>query len=127
MSRVIARFVSPTIRVIVLASAAPATAATISRARPITASSSAILRPSLLVRLDPGRRHAGIPEHPVGERPLAGRAVVLERQPLALVRQVVERSLVHRLPDLAIDQRLARRRGLRPALGSRRCGFMARS
>ena len=64
----------------------------------------------LLVRLDPRWRHSGIPEHPVGERPLAGRAVVPEGQPLALVGQIVERAFLHRLPDLAVDQRLARRR-----------------
>ena len=43
----------------------------------------------------------------MGQRPVARPRVVLERQSLALVRQVVESAVVHRLADLPLDQRLA--------------------
>ena len=62
-------------------------------ARSISASSAASWRAGLLVRLDPGRRRTRVAQHPVGHRPLAGGRVVLDRQALALVRQIVERAL----------------------------------
>ena len=40
-------------------------------------------RPDDLVRLDPGRRDAGILEHPMGQRAIPGRRVVLEWQSAA--------------------------------------------
>ena len=66
-------------------------------------------RPDLLVGLDPRRREAGSLEHPVGQGPVTRGGVLDERQLLALVRQVVELALVHRLADLAVDELLARR------------------
>ena len=85
--------------------------------------------PDLLVGLDPGRRGAGIAEHPVGHRPVAGGRVVDEGQALALVGQLVELALRHRLPELALDEALPRRGDLAVALGvEARCGaaFMLR-
>jgi len=64
-------------------------------------------RPDRLVRFDPRRGRAGITQHPMGHRPLSGRRVVVERQARTLVRQVVERSVLHRLTDLPLDERLA--------------------
>ena len=40
----------------------------------------------------------------MGHRPIARRRVVLEWQSSPLVREVVEASVVHRLPDLPLDQ-----------------------
>ena len=64
-------------------------------------------RPRRLVRFDPRRRRARIPQHPMGERPLPGGRIVFERESLALVRQVVERPLLAGLADLALDERFA--------------------
>ena len=69
----------------------------------------------LLVRFDPRRRDTRVPKHPVGHRPVARRAIVLDRQPLADVRQVVERSGIHGVADLALDQALPGGTGLDPA------------
>jgi predicted RecB family nuclease len=73
--------------------------------------------PHLLVGFDPGRRRAGVPQHAVGHCPLARGGVVLERQSLPAIWQVVERALVHRLTDLALDEALPGMGGLRPTLG----------
>jgi len=43
----------------------------------------------------------------MGERPFSGERVVVEREALSLVRQVVETPVFHRLTDLALDERLA--------------------
>ena len=43
----------------------------------------------------------------MGHRPVAGQGIVLQRQPLTLVRQPIEPAVLHRLPDLPFDQRLA--------------------
>ena len=64
-------------------------------------------RTRLLVRLDPGGRNAGVLEHPMGQGPFAGERVVVDRQTLALVRQIGESAVVHRLADLPLDERLA--------------------
>ena len=53
----------------------------------------------------------------MGHRPLPGRRVVLERQLLALVRQVSKAPPLHRLADLALDEALPARAVLRPAFG----------
>ena len=87
--------------------AAPGRAAVTSRSSPLA---------SGLVRLDPGRRDARVAQHPVGHRPVAGRGVVLDRQRRALVRQVVEPAVVHRLADLSLDEALPRRSGLPGAI-----------
>lgn len=42
----------------------------------------------------------------MGKRAIAGGCVILERQSNALVREVIEPTVIHRLPDLALDQRL---------------------
>ena len=80
-----------------------------------------------LVRFDPGRRGARAPEHAIGHRPFPCRRIILEGQALALVRQVVERALLHRLADLALDEALPGRRRLGRPSASRRCGLMPRS
>ncbi len=43
----------------------------------------------------------------MGHRPFATQGVVVDRQPLALVRQIVESAVVDRLTDLSLDHRLA--------------------
>ena len=53
----------------------------------------------------------------MGHRPLAGSRVVLERERLALVGQVVEGAALHRLADLALDEALPRRADLAIPLG----------
>jgi hypothetical protein len=60
-----------------------------------------------LVRFDPGRSDARIPEYAVGQRPITRRRIFLERQAAALVRKAVEAPLLDRGPDLPLDQRLA--------------------
>ena len=71
-------------------------------------------RPDGLVRLDPRWGRARVSQHPMGQRPVAGRRIVLERQPGTLVRQVVERTLLHRLADLPLDERFAHGFARRP-------------
>ena len=82
-------------------------------------------RPDLLVGLDPRRRHVGVPQHPMGERPVSGRAVVIERQWLAPERQVVERAGFRRLAELPIDQALPERREPRIRAGRQLVGHLA--
>ena len=60
----------------------------------------------VLVRDDPRGRGAGVLEHPVRHRPLAGKRIVDGRQRLPLEGQVVELALLHRLADLAVDEAL---------------------
>ena len=81
----------------------------------------------LLVRLDPRRRHARIAQHPKPECALPRRRVVLEREPLSLVRQLVERALVHRLADLSLDDALPRRTDRELALAVASLGHHARN
>ena len=71
----------------------------------------------LLVGLDPGRRDAGVPEHMKHETPIAGVRIVVVRERLALVGQVVELAVLDRLADLPVDQGLPRRADLQPARG----------
>ena len=52
-------------------------------------------------------RDAGVLQHPMGHRPFAPQGVVVDRQPLALVGQIVESTVVDRLTDLPLDHRLA--------------------
>ena len=63
-------------------------------------------RADLLVGLDPGRRHAGVAQHPEPERAVPRRRVVVHRQPLTLMRQRIEPALVHRLANLPLDDAL---------------------
>ncbi len=57
----------------------------------------------------------------MGQRAVPGRCVVLERESLPRIRQVVESAVIHGLADLPFDQRLshplARRFGGVGALG----------
>jgi hypothetical protein len=81
----------------------------------------------LLVGFDPGRRDAGVPEHPMGHRPVRRGGVVLDRQALALVRQVLEgaasiASRIWRSTRLSHEWRSADGRR-----ASRRIGGMGRS
>jgi len=71
----------------------------------------------LLVGLDPRWRRIRILEHPVGHRPLTGGGVVLDREPLAPERQIVERTTLHRLADLPLDEAFPAVSGLRPSFG----------
>ena len=43
----------------------------------------------------------------MGQGPFAGERVVVDRQPLALVREIGESTVVNRLADLPLDERLA--------------------
>ena len=81
--------------------------------------------PDLLVGLDPRRGGARVAEHAVGHRPVAGGRVVLHRQALALVRQLVERPLLHRLAQLPLDEALPRWADLAATLGVEAAGGTA--
>ena len=106
-TRAIARFAASTIRASSRRAVAGAAGLPCRAARASSAVALVQQRADRLVRFDPGRRRARVAQHPVGQRPVAGRSIVLERQRRALVRQVVERALVHGLADLALDRGLA--------------------
>ena len=53
----------------------------------------------------------------MGHRPLARRGIILDRQALALVRQVLESAGIHGLADLALDEALPGMAGLPTAIG----------
>ena len=72
----------------------------------------------LLVGLDPRWGDTRVLEHVECEPRLPGVRVVVVWERFALVGKVVELALLHRLADLAVDQRLPVGADLHPAVGA---------